>query len=184
VTSKVEAFLAELDRHEGAVPLDVLTEHLERLDITPDDVREHVRFGPGCYQRNLMHVGPGYQALILCWGPGQCSVIHDHRGSACGVRVLRGVATETIYDRGPDGMLVERERVHREADSVCGSFDADIHRISNDSETVPLVTVHIYSPPLLRAGTYRLDSAEIGEWADPNGSMADRGAGAGVGVRR
>ncbi len=63
----VKEFLADLDRYEERVPLDELIQRLETLQIRIDDVRKFVHFGRERYQRNLMHEGPGYQALILCW---------------------------------------------------------------------------------------------------------------------
>ncbi len=47
---------------------------------------------------------------------------------------------------------------------VCGSEDADIHQISNlQAGDADLVTLHIYSPPLVRMGTYSLTDATRGE---------------------
>ena len=164
----LDAFFDQLERHDEIIPLDELTALLKRLAVTPDELHEHIRFGANDYRRNLIRAGSAYQALVLCWRPGQASKIHDHRGSACGLRVLEGTARETIYTRGPDGMLVEGEHHEYSTGHVCGSMDADIHRIVNPSAKANLITLHVYSPPMLRAGVYRLDSPEVGEWIDPN----------------
>ncbi len=43
--------------------------------------------------------------------------------------------------------------------------DADIHQVSNlQAEGTDLVTLHIYSPPLLRMDTYSLTDATVGEF--------------------
>ncbi|HWL95291.1 MAG TPA: cysteine dioxygenase family protein [Phycisphaerae bacterium] len=161
-------FLANMDRHPERVPLDELTAMLERLEISLDDVGEYVQYGPQTYRRNLMHAGPGYHALILCWKNGQRSPIHDHRGSSCGVRVLKGVATETYFERSANGPIYAVSSRELREGQVCGSQDSDIHQISNlqpgDAE---LVTLHVYSPPLIVMGTYSLDDASVGEFADP-----------------
>ena len=161
-------FLAKLDRHPQRVPLDELTAMLKQLDIGIDDVREYVRFGPQTYRRNLLHAGPGYHALVLCWKNGQRSPIHDHRGSSCGVRVLKGAATETYFDRSANGLVYAVSSRELHENQVCGSQDSDIHQISNlqpgDAE---LVTLHVYSPPLMVMGTYSLMDQSVGEFADP-----------------
>lgn len=161
-------FLATMDRHKERVPLDELTSLLKDVQITLDDVREFVKFGPETYRRNLMHAGPGYHALILCWKNGQRSPIHDHRGSSCGVRVLKGVATETYFDKSPNDQIFATSSRELREGQVCGSQDADIHQISNlQAGGAELVTLHVYSPPLLVMGTYSLFDTSIGEFADP-----------------
>jgi cysteine dioxygenase len=140
---------------------------MQTLDLSAEDVEPYTRFDDDRYRRNLMHEGSGFQALVLCWKPGQRSPIHDHRGSSCGVRVLRGVATETIFQRGRDGMLAASRSHQMATGEVCGSEDMDIHQVSNLSRDEPLVTLHVYSPPLLRMGTYSLTDSVVREFEDP-----------------
>ena len=129
---KLSEFFEVLDAHAGSVPLDVLVEQLGKLELCCDDVGECVCFGDDCYKRNLLRLTDAYAALILCWKPGQASPIHDHKGSACGIRVLRGEVTETRYHRDEAGHLSEAGTDRYPEGSVCGSFDADIHVICNN----------------------------------------------------
>lgn len=164
----LDEMLAELDRLDGPVPLSFLVERMQRLCVSYADIEHVVRFAKDRYQRNLLHQGPQYHALILCWGPGQRSPIHDHRGSACGVRVIRGVATETIFDRMPSGYIRATSSRELHEGQVCGSFDADIHQISNlQPGDAPLITLHVYTPPLLNMRTYRLEDNRVSEFMDP-----------------
>jgi len=169
--------LGRLDQYRQRVPLDELCAALAETEVDLDEIRAFVHFNRDTYRRNLMHAGPGYQALILCWRSGQRSPIHDHRGSSCGVRVLRGVATETLFERNEQGLVYATlSRDHPEG-SVCGSQDTDIHQMSNlQPPGQDLITLHIYSPPLLKMGTYSLTSPMVGEFADPVFAFAD-GAG-------
>lgn len=161
-------FLAALDRHPGRIPLDELTAALRDLDIDLQDVARFAHFGQKTYQRNLMHTGPAYQALVLCWRSGQRSPIHDHRGSSCGVRVIQGVATETFFERTPDGLIYASGSRQLPAGAHCGSQDADIHQMSNlQPRGRDLVTLHVYSPPLLNMGMYSLTDARVDEFVDP-----------------
>ncbi|MHC4106609.1 MAG: cysteine dioxygenase [Planctomycetota bacterium] len=164
----LSAFFEELDRYDGSVPLDELERRLRALDLGLDDVREFARFSPDQYRRNLIHEGPAYQALILCWANGQRSPIHDHRGSSCGVQVIHGTATETLFKRGANGRIIPAGTRELPQGAVCGSYDADIHEMSNlQPGGGNLVTLHIYSPPLLVMGTYSITGTTVGEFEDP-----------------
>lgn len=159
---------AELDRYGEQIPLDVLRAGLSRLEIAFDDVRRWAQFGRERYQRNLMHSGPAYEALLLCWSAGQRSPIHDHRGSACAFRVIAGTAAETQFERTADGLVFATLTRDMPEGAICATFDADVHQVSNlQSGGAPLVTLHIYSPALRVCNVYSLLDAGSQEWYDP-----------------
>ena len=155
-----------LDQYEDQIPVEVLTEQLRRIRITPDDIRAYISFNPDHYQRNRIYVGRAFHALALCWSPGQHSVIHDHRGSGCGLKVITGRSEETAFERDDHGMLRPVRQHHLDVGDVCVSVDTDIHRLTNPETDADLVTLHIYTPPLVRATMYRLDSPEVDVWED------------------
>ena len=173
-----DEFFEWMDQKSGRVPLDEMTDGLRILDIDMDTVREFVRFSDTRYQRNLWHAGKGFHALILCWKNGQRSPIHDHRGSSCGVRVLQGVMTETVFEHGPNGMIVPVRTRELSEGGIAGSEDADIHQVSNlQRDNADLVTLHVYAPPLHVMGTYSLTDPVRREFTDPIFAFA---AGAGI----
>ncbi len=171
-----ESLLTWMDSHSHEVPLEDLMQRLGVVDVELDDLKEFERYGDLRYQRNLIKAGEGYHALLLCWKPGQRSPIHDHRGSACAVRVLSGICTETQFERTEQGDVYPTFTRQLYAGQVCGSYDHDMHQISNLSSHDPLVTIHIYTPPLLVMGQYSLTERSIGEFLDPVLQFAD-GAG-------
>jgi predicted metal-dependent enzyme (double-stranded beta helix superfamily) len=79
--------------------------------------------------------------------PGQRSPIHNHRGSVCGVLVLAGTATEITFADTAIGVFSPISSAEAELHSVTVSEDQEMHMIANLG-TVPLVTLHLYSPPL------------------------------------
>ena len=168
MSPQIESFLAKLNRFENRVPLEELTRAMNELDITIDDVCEYVEFDPQRYRRNLMYNGRGFQALVLCWRNGQRSPIHDHIGSTCGVRVLKGVMTETIFEHAPNGMIYASSSRELPEGFVCGSQDDEIHQVSNlQGNDEDLLTLHIYSPPLLSMNMYSLVDPLIQPFDDP-----------------
>jgi cysteine dioxygenase len=153
-----------LDGLQAQAPLAELTSVLAEIPVTDEDVADFIRFSERGYTRNLVRSGPWYSVLVLCWKNGQRSPIHDHKGSSCGVRVLRGTLTETLFDFAPNGHV--KATFSRDAlpGSVIGSEDSDIHQVSNLQDgNADLVTLHVYSPPLLWMGTYSLTDRSRGQ---------------------
>lgn len=165
-TIRLEQFFEELDREPRRVPIRTLCDRLERLDLGDGSLDPFVRFANDGYRRNLVRLGPGYAALLLCWRPGQSSPVHDHQGSACALRVVRGTGLETRYVPREGGGLAESGRKVYRVGDVCGTYDSDIHTIVNDSDEEDLVTLHVYTPPMLRYHTYCLQSGDVTECAD------------------
>ena len=170
---------ADLTAHSGRIPLGSLRSWLEATAITFADVQTWLRFHPDHYVRNLMFAGPAFQALVLCWRNGQRSPIHDHHGSSCAVKVLKGCASETVFDRAANGMIFPTHTHHLEEASITASQDDDIHQMSNlQPGRADLVTLHIYSPPLLSMNTYSLLDASVARFVDP--INVEFGGGAGI----
>jgi len=146
-----------LDRLTGRAPLAELAAVLERLELDPAELVDYVHFSPNHYARNLILAGEWYNVLALCWLNGQRSPIHDHAGSSCAVRVVRGVMTETRFGFAPNGQVCALDSRDYEAGRVIASEDLDLHQVSNlQAGTADLVTLHVYTPPLRVMGTYSL----------------------------
>jgi quercetin dioxygenase-like cupin family protein len=87
-------------------------------------------------------------AWLICWMDDQDTGFHDHDVSCGAVGVVSGaVREERLAIAGPP-----RERVVR-AGSSFHFGAADIHRVRHAGDD-PAVTIHVYSPPLLRMGAY------------------------------
>jgi cysteine dioxygenase len=160
----LDELFAFLDHLDERADLDELTSELEDLEIDCSELSEFMRFSDRGYMRNLVRAGPWYNVLVLCWKNGQRSPIHDHAGSSCGVRILRGTATETLFEFAPNGHVWATHSRQHKPGSVMGSQDSDMHQISNlQAGDGDLVTLHIYSPPLMWMGTYSLTDRTRGQ---------------------
>lgn len=154
----LEELFRRWDSCDGPIRLRTLKRAVAELPLEREDFEPFIRFSDSCYQRCLLHRGPAYEALVLSWRSGQRSPIHDHAGSACVLRVLEGVATETIFAPSPCGQLFPTRSRSARAGAIRASFDSDIHQLANlEPPGHDLVTLHVYSPPLARMRTYRVD---------------------------
>ena len=59
---------------------------------------------PDSYARRLLHRDPlgRYTAIVMTWGPGQGTPVHDHGGLWCVEGVVEGQIAVTQYDVTPD----------------------------------------------------------------------------------
>jgi predicted metal-dependent enzyme (double-stranded beta helix superfamily) len=85
---------------------------------------------------------------VISWASGNDTGFHDHDVSRGAVAVVEG---ELIEERLVLGGAPRRLR-HRAGETF--DFDAaHVHRMRQDSAT-PAVSIHAYSPPLWRMGSY------------------------------
>lgn len=165
--SGLDELISFLHATRGRPSVEALGEKIRSLDITFDDVADAAGFGATRYQRNLLHHAGHFHVLVLCWRAGQRSPIHDHRGSVCGVRVLRGTATETVFERAPGGLKAAYSR-DLPTGEVVVSRDSDVHQMSNlQGEGQDLVTLHVYAPPLIHMNQYSITDPTPQPFDDP-----------------
>ena len=134
----------------GAVQLAAL---LHGVDGMAELLEPHVRFDPGHYTRLRLGSSTGYEALLLCWMPGQFSPIHDHFGSECAFQVPRGEGLETMF-RLAGGAILDEDTRRLPTNTVCASHHDDVHELGCDGRE-GLVTLHLYSPSLPKMRIYR-----------------------------
>lgn len=141
-------------------PLDGLQRALAAIDVHADALGDAIAIDTAAYVRTLVLRRPTIEVFVMAWLPGQRSPIHDHRGSACAVKVISGVGLEQLYTPGPEQIAIRRGDAQRVAKGdVIGSFDADVHSFGNAAASPAsirdiLVTVHAYWPPLAPTAKY------------------------------
>jgi cysteine dioxygenase len=146
---KLRSFITHLEAAAGHPDLETLRGSLEKLEVTADDVGDFVSFSRSGYQRNLVSRGPWHEVFVICWLSGQRSSIHDHAGSACAFKVLLGSGRETIHHLLPDGRVRPLCQRDLPTGHIVASRETDIHEVANHQPPgQPLITLHIYSPPL------------------------------------
>ncbi len=134
---------------------------LENVDLQDDEIKSLASFDEDNYCRKRLFKNQHCEVLILSWLNGQRSKIHDHLNTACGVRVLKGEAIETLFETAENGYIYAAQSTHHREGSVTVSMDNDIHQISNlQADDKPLVTLHVYSPPLSQFHLYQLEKGQ------------------------
>jgi predicted metal-dependent enzyme (double-stranded beta helix superfamily) len=91
---------------------------------------------------------------LICWSHDHDTGFHDHDLSAGAVAVVAGSVREErlVLGRPVDAPIARTA-------NAGSSFDfgaSDIHRVLH-AGTEPAVTIHAYSPPLVRMGSYTIE---------------------------
>ncbi len=91
---------------------------------------------------------------LLCWSHDHDTGFHDHDLSAGAVAVVSGSVREErlVLGRSPDAPI--SRTAHAGSSFTFGA--SDIHRVLH-AGTEPAVTIHAYSPPLVRMGSYTIE---------------------------
>ena len=160
------AMVQELGNLNGVPTLDQLDALLEKVQLTPEDLRPYRSFKAGNYARHRVFRNQHVELLVLCWRPGQRTPIHDHNGSHGAVRVCEGVMWETIFEQDAESKLRYKTARQWTTGGVTGAEVPDIHQLGNpDVSGQDMVTLHLYAPPLGVLNTYKVGSAEVGRYS-------------------
>ncbi|MBA5762959.1 cysteine dioxygenase family protein [Vibrio sp. 404] len=121
--------------------------HLSNTDIGASDVADYVRFENGGYSRNRVIKTDRFEVLVLCWKPEQKSKIHNHAGSVCAFKVIKGALKNTNFvQEGGKVFLTSANKLSLSQYIVLSGVD-NFHEIANDyAENA--VSIHFYSPPI------------------------------------
>lgn len=152
---------------EQIVP--VVKERLEDLirEGSVELPEELCRPRPDTYARRLLYANDelGYSVLVMTWGPGQGTPLHDHAGLWCVEGVWRGRLEVVQYD-----LVEERDgrcRFVRQESATAGVGSAgslippyEYHTIANALDT-PSVTLHVYGGEMDHCSVFL---PEEGDW--------------------
>ena len=159
---KVCEFLSDLD---SAVNIESVEARCEKVKdilegifkagedlLPPEFLAPH----PERYARRLLHRDPEgrYSVVIMVWGPGQGTFLHDHAGEWCVECVYRGKIAVTSYDLlGPEDAEILQFKEEKTIMAGVGEAGAlippfEYHTIANALPDSPSVTVHVYGHEL------------------------------------
>ncbi|KAI9228122.1 MAG: RmlC-like cupin domain-containing protein [Piptocephalis tieghemiana] len=150
---------------------------MEAYTSQESDWYKYAHVDPSRYTRNLVDDGNGkFNLMILAWGGGQGSRIHDHAGAHCVMKLLDGRLEEIQYewpdsssssssssslsDPSQSSLQVLSKAVHGR-DQVTYIHDRiGLHRVANVDKDRPAFSLHLYTPPYDRCHIFDETSGE------------------------
>ena len=109
-------------------------------------------------------------AILMLWGVGNKTAVHDHKNYNGMIKVLKGNLTEIYYNEKDDFIELGGEGVAPEGAIFEEEFGG-IHSIVNN-ETTYSVSLHIYQTPQLNLNGVRIFDVENKKWAVLNEKAA------------
>jgi uncharacterized NAD(P)/FAD-binding protein YdhS/predicted metal-dependent enzyme (double-stranded beta helix superfamily) len=144
----------ELDARKGVLDESTVRQLLIQATLDWPEVAPYVEPRTDTYARHWVVRRENYEVLVLTWSPSQGSVAHDHAGSLCGLKVVKGHLTEQQYEKMPDGRVQRTTATRIGPQEISIDPGLIVHSLANSALNEVLVTVHIYSPPLRDLRSY------------------------------
>lgn len=118
------------------------------LAAFPELWRDDVVFDPDERQCTLVARTDTVEIWAVAWMPGQDTGFHDHDASAAAIAVAEGTVVDERMSLGETTIRAEHG-----AGAVFTVAAGEIHRARHGGDG-PAISLHAYSPPLDRMGTY------------------------------
>ncbi len=127
-----------------------VTQVLRSLDCDLEKVAPYITApaAPLTYGRNVIYESDSFEVIVLNLPPYIETPVHDHGESFCCVKIVSGVLINRIYQVLNEQNLptLSEEHIYQTNDYFHVPKD-QIHSMYNPIPD-PLVTFHIYSPPI------------------------------------
>uniref|UniRef100_A0A1A9V257 Cysteine dioxygenase n=1 Tax=Glossina austeni TaxID=7395 RepID=A0A1A9V257_GLOAU len=180
----IQALYAEFSTNY--VNIEMVNHLMLSYKSNPKEWQKFAKFDRYKYTRNLVDTGNGkFNLMILCWGEGHGSTIHDHSDSHCFMKMLKGelreiryaMPTTTTTDIAVEGNtsnttstesdLERHESLDEIGQRTMSSNDVayindnlGLHRVENTSHSDTAVSLHLYCPPFDSCSVFEKNSGQ------------------------
>lgn len=165
-----------IDTIDAAVGVGSVSETTTRIATVLQELvgREEIRLPESLtrinaesYARRLLHRCPrtGYTVVVMTWGPGQQTPMHDHGGMWCVECVVVGeldiIQYDLVEEQGDRCRFERRDVVRaRVGDAGCLIPPFEYHVLRNALDDRPSVTLHVYAGEMDQCNLYRPDDEQ------------------------
>jgi len=160
LSHNLRTIVRQLEDLGAGITGDQVTAILSGAELTIHDVEDFVSIKLDGYSRRRVARTETFEILVMTWLPGQGNVAHDHAGSVSAFKILRGTGDETRYAQAVDSLVdaVGTRQLH-EGEVGIDAGDV-IHAVCNERTGEPLVSVHVYAPPVRELRRFTLRSGD------------------------
>ena len=134
---------------------------IRSMNIPTSVFNDHCFWSDDCYTRNCIVDHEKFELILLCWGPGHTTPIHDHGGEECWVSIIEGEFKETIYQLDENDELKLLKSSIAKTNDVTYMIDfMGFHSLENLSNKRSM-SLHLYAKPIRSCKAYDEKSGKI-----------------------
>lgn len=113
------------------------------------------------YTRNCIWDNEDFELILICWGKGHITPIHDHGGEECWVKVIKGKLKENIYQKNDLGEMHLVKSVISSPEDISYMRDfMGFHSLQNVAPDQSM-TLHLYAKPIRNCRIYDEESKKF-----------------------
>jgi len=127
----------------------------EKNFVSLSRLASHATFSQSGYFKKTLFSSFDLAVILVGWLPGQFTPIHDHSNSVGSVLVLDGTGFEERFLISNNSNAILKSSSSCDPGDIITVEKGYVHRLGNPSHDSNMVTIHVYSPPLLKMGTYK-----------------------------
>ncbi|MFT5823543.1 MAG: cysteine dioxygenase [Crocinitomix sp.] len=137
-------------------------DHIFRSTKLPSSFYEgYCSWSDKSYTRNCIIDTEKFELILLCWGEGQMTPIHDHGGEECWVKIVEGEFREKIYQENEAGELTVIKSAVSKTNDISYMIDfMGFHSLENLSNKRSM-SLHLYAKPIRSCNLYDAKSGEF-----------------------
>ena len=131
---------------------------IHSLKIKANAFEPYVFWSDEGYTRNCIVDTENFELILICWGAGQATAIHDHDGEECWVKVIDGKLKETIYKQNVAGVLnVVKSTISKPNDISYMKDFMGFHTLENIANKKSM-SLHLYAKPIRKCRIFDVES--------------------------
>ncbi|WP_173916896.1 cysteine dioxygenase family protein [Halobacillus sp. Marseille-Q1614] len=163
---RVQEAFQKVNSYEREDLKSILTE----LDVSIHELQEYLKSPEGKpYYRQMIYEDEHVEMIVMNWAAIECAP-HDHGQSVGWIQVIEGETKQTIYKAEGDSLPLPLFTEYKEKGKMFFAPRRGVHKMKRNGDD-PLVTLHLYSPPIRGMKVYDLEtcaacvvSSDCGAW--------------------
>ena len=121
---------------------------IHSLQLEPNAFEKYANWSKDCYTRNCIADTEKFELILICWCAGHQTLIHDHGGEECWVKVIEGEFKETVYKQDKMGVLkLTKTKFSKKNDVTYMKDFMGFHRLENSANKRSM-SLHLYAKPI------------------------------------
>lgn len=158
-------------REQDFTDVTVVLRYMQANPVDPETLESYLFWNAQHYTRNLIEKTEFFELLAICWEPGMCSSIHNHKGQNCWMAAPFGKLSVQNYRVLEEDIAAHRcnivptDLVHITPSNPVAVDPANpVHDVRNPREwNQRAVSLHVYSRPFDSCIVYSVEQHSCGE---------------------